>query len=131
MKKFITINGDKAWVSERETLELARQSAINISDHSKEIIVREVDSFTDYSMVYEEKTILSKIEMYEVMDLYKLSFSEANDHGYGFIGGLFNHKDENLVGIFDECFYVRSHTFPLNTKILLLIKSLQFWNRKQ
>ena len=44
MKKFIIINGLNATIVERETLEDARNTAINICDYSKEIIVREINS---------------------------------------------------------------------------------------
>jgi hypothetical protein len=44
MKKFIIINGLNATVVERETLEDARNTAINICDHSKEIVIREINS---------------------------------------------------------------------------------------
>lgn len=53
MRKFIVINGTKAWICERKTLADAVQSAQNICDHSKEVIVREVKQFTDYSRIYE------------------------------------------------------------------------------
>ena len=43
MKKFIIINGRDAVIVERENLEDARNSAINMCDHSKEIIVRELE----------------------------------------------------------------------------------------
>ena len=43
MKKFIIINGLDAVITERETLEDAKHHAINICDHSKEIIVKEVE----------------------------------------------------------------------------------------
>jgi len=51
MKRFITINGTHAWITEREDLASARHSAINICDHSKEIIVREISEITDYTKV--------------------------------------------------------------------------------
>ena len=44
MKKFIIINGLNATIVERESLDDARNTAINICDHSKEIIVREINS---------------------------------------------------------------------------------------
>jgi len=52
MKKFITINGDKAWITQRKDLESAITSAQNICDHSKEVIVREITHFTDHTRVY-------------------------------------------------------------------------------
>lgn len=55
MKKFITINGKKAWITEKKSMEDARQSAINICDHSEEVIVREITELTDYTKVIENK----------------------------------------------------------------------------
>jgi len=55
MRKFITINGKKSWISERKNLDAAIISAQNICDHSEEIIVREITDFTDYSKVYENQ----------------------------------------------------------------------------
>jgi hypothetical protein len=57
MKTYITINGKKATITERKNMEAARQSAINICDHSKEIIVREVDEITDYTKVFENNPV--------------------------------------------------------------------------
>ena len=50
--KFITINGSKVWITEKENLQAAINSAQNICDHSKVIIVREVTEFTDYTKEY-------------------------------------------------------------------------------
>lgn len=55
MKKFITINGKKAWITERESMEEARNSAINICDHSEEVIVREIKHITDHTKEFENK----------------------------------------------------------------------------
>jgi len=132
MEKFITINGDRAWVSEKKSLEDARQSAINISDHNKEIIVRPIEQLTDHTRVYQNKPvddILDDFEISEAMRIYGLGFTKSNNNG--FVGGLFNLKGDSIVAIFDACFYVRGHEFPLNTKTLLLIKSLQYWNKTQ
>lgn len=52
MKKFITINGNKAWITEKVSISKAIDSAQNICDHSKEIIVREVTEITDYTFVF-------------------------------------------------------------------------------
>jgi len=49
MKKFIIINGTNLRIIERKTLSKAIESAENISDHSKEIIVREVENITDHT----------------------------------------------------------------------------------
>lgn len=54
MKKFITINGDRCWISERKSFEAAKMSAENICDHSQEVIVREIKDFVDYTRVYTE-----------------------------------------------------------------------------
>lgn len=55
MKKFITINGTKAWITERKSMEDAVTSAVNVCDHSKEIIVREITDLTDYTAPIENK----------------------------------------------------------------------------
>lgn len=57
MKKFITINGKRATITERKTLDDARTSAINVCDHSKEIIVRELEEITDYTKAIEEQPV--------------------------------------------------------------------------
>lgn len=44
MKKFLIINGLNATIVERQSLEDAKNTAINICDHSKEIIVREINN---------------------------------------------------------------------------------------
>lgn len=54
MKIFLVINGAKAWITERKTMESAVQSAVNLCDHSYEIIVREIEEFTDYTKVFKE-----------------------------------------------------------------------------
>lgn len=60
MKKFIIINGTTTKIIERENLESAIMTAENLSDHSKEIIVREVKEFTDYSKVYVNEPLKEK-----------------------------------------------------------------------
>jgi len=45
MKQFLIINGKEARLIERATMEDAKKTAENICDHSKEIIVREIDLF--------------------------------------------------------------------------------------
>lgn len=55
MKKFITINGTNVYINERKNINEAIISAQNICDHSKEIIVREVKHFTDYTKIYENQ----------------------------------------------------------------------------
>ena len=49
MKKFIIINGKSARIIQRESLDMAKQTAENICDHSKEVIVREVTEVIDNS----------------------------------------------------------------------------------
>jgi len=51
-KKFIIINGKEVQIIERINLDAAKQTAINICDHSKEIIVRQIENITDYSIEY-------------------------------------------------------------------------------
>lgn len=55
MKKYITINGKRVTITERINMEAARQSAINICDHSKEILVREFDEITDHTRPFIEQ----------------------------------------------------------------------------
>jgi hypothetical protein len=61
MKKFITINGKKATIAQRPSLSKAIESAENICDHSKEIIVREIQSITDHTKEIEESPVLKMI----------------------------------------------------------------------
>ena len=42
MKKYIIINGKDMFLYRAETIAEARDQAINVCDHSKEVIVREV-----------------------------------------------------------------------------------------
>jgi len=51
-KKFIIINGKDVQIIERVNLDAAKQTAINLCNHSKEIIVREVENIIDYSIEY-------------------------------------------------------------------------------
>ena len=46
--KFIIINGTTALIIERASMEKAIETCQNICDHSKEIIVREVDEIMDH-----------------------------------------------------------------------------------
>lgn len=55
MAKFIIINGKNAKIVNCKSLKIAYHSAINISDHSKEIIVRELDELTDHTKMIESK----------------------------------------------------------------------------
>ena len=48
METYLFINGGKAWISNKEDMEHAKQSAINVCDHSNEVIVRKITNFTDY-----------------------------------------------------------------------------------
>ena len=73
MKTFITINGTTLIITKRATLEEAIKSAENISDHSKEIIVREVTKITDYTKVYENQPALwpqMQDIIYDALDKY-------------------------------------------------------------
>ena len=54
-KKYIVINGSDAWLMERRDKDSAIQSATSVCDHSKEIIVREVEEFTDYTRIFINK----------------------------------------------------------------------------
>ena len=53
-KTYIIINGMSAMIIERVNMDKAKQTAINLSDHSREIIVREIDinKFTNYTIEY-------------------------------------------------------------------------------
>lgn len=66
MKKFITINGPKSWISERKSLADAVTSAQNICDHSHEIIVREVVDFTDHTREYENQNAKDDLVVFVV-----------------------------------------------------------------
>jgi len=132
MRKYIIINGTKAWISEREDISAARQTAINICDHSEEVLVRELTEFTDHTKTYVNKTvdgILDDTEMEEVMSKYGLTFSPAVSRDYAFTGGLFC-SGINVISIHKECFYVRINTFPLNNETIALIKSIQYWDNQ-
>tara|TARA_R110000772_G_scaffold47429_1_gene108406 strand:+ start:423 stop:593 length:171 start_codon:yes stop_codon:yes gene_type:complete len=50
MKKFIIINGTDVILKRLPTLEDARHHAINVCDHSKEVIVREIKNL--YGLKY-------------------------------------------------------------------------------
>ena len=52
MKTFIIINGSIVQLIERPSIELACQTAQNVCDHSKEIIVREITKVTDYTYIF-------------------------------------------------------------------------------
>jgi len=47
MRSFIIINGKDSFIVHRESLDDAKQAAIVLSDNSKEIIVREIESLRD------------------------------------------------------------------------------------
>ena len=53
-KTYIIINGMSAMIIERANMDKAKETAINLSDHSKEVIVREIDinKFTNYTIEY-------------------------------------------------------------------------------
>lgn len=52
MKTFIVVNGKHLRIIERETMDQAKEFAVNFMDHSKEIIVREIETITDHTKVY-------------------------------------------------------------------------------
>jgi len=53
-KKFILLNGDTLRIIGKDSLDEARQYAINYLDNSKEIIVREIKGrVIDYTKTYE------------------------------------------------------------------------------
>ena len=49
MKKFLIINGKNSRLIKRESLKDAITTAQNTCDHSHEVIVREIETFTNYS----------------------------------------------------------------------------------
>ena len=57
MKKYITINGKTVTITERKDMEAAIQSAINICNHSEEVLVREFEEITDHTKVFEEQPV--------------------------------------------------------------------------
>jgi hypothetical protein len=54
MKMFIIINGFKSYLIEKETLQAAKDYAINFMDHSNETIVREVKEFYDIIELFKD-----------------------------------------------------------------------------
>lgn len=52
MKKFIWVNGTDCKIIERKNMNEALKTVQNLSNHSKEIILREIKTFTDYSKIY-------------------------------------------------------------------------------
>lgn len=97
MKTFITINGKKAWITERKSMEDARQSAINICDHSNEVIVREIKELTDHTKTFENKP-----SYYHLMkDLIDETVNKwdgdplVKKFGYMFLNDLKRIEDEN------------------------------------
>jgi hypothetical protein len=51
MKKFIIINGDDIILKILPSLDDARDHAINVCDHSNEVIVREVSNFYGFKQL--------------------------------------------------------------------------------
>jgi len=124
MENFITINGSKAWMHTKEDLVAAREAAINMCDHSEEVIVRPISEFTDYN---KKVDIISNDEVDRIMKSYGLTFTKHTETStYGFVGGLFDDKSNPMATIFNKCFYTMSSMFPLNSDTLALIKALQF-----
>ena len=52
MKTFVWINGTDCQIIERSTLEKAKETVYNLGDHSKENILREIETLTDYTKIY-------------------------------------------------------------------------------
>tara|TARA_S200002703_G_scaffold10590_1_gene9917 strand:- start:3088 stop:3384 length:297 start_codon:yes stop_codon:yes gene_type:complete len=97
MKQFITINGKKAWITERNSMEDARQSAINICDHSKEVVVREIEELTDHTKVFENKPSYYNL-MKNLIDETVERFDRdplVRKFGYMFLNDLKRFEDEN------------------------------------
>lgn len=97
MKKFITINGKKAWITERDSMEEARQSAINICDHSKEVVVREIEELTDHTKIFENKPSYYHL-MKDLIDETVERFDGdplVRKFGYMFLNDLKRFEDEN------------------------------------
>ena len=128
MKKFLTINGSKAWISYKDNLAEARQSAVNICDHSEEVLVREIDDMIDHTRVifHGEPTSLMYVDnrIDEVLELYGLTFQPSKGKSYHFLGGIFQ-GDKNVAAIYPKCFYIRDSSFPLNSVTLSLIRDIQ------
>ena len=129
MKKFLTINGSKAWISYKDNLAEARQSAVNICDHSEEVLVREIDDMTDHTRViiqneYHDSLMEVDNRIDEVLELYGLTFQPSKGTSYHFLGGIFR-GDKNVAAIYPKCFYIRDSSFALNSLTLGLIKDIQ------
>lgn len=127
MKKFITINGRKAWINNRKDLVAARESAINICDHSEEVIVRPIDELTDYTKEYVNNDGYLSVEDIKVkLFLRNIILRKAPSRiSSGFVAVLFDGEDD-VVYIYQECFYVKFKDFRLDDDILKIIKSIQF-----
>ena len=129
MKKFLTINGSKAWISYKDNLAEARHSAVNICDHSEEVLVREIDDMTDHTRViiqneYHDSLMEVDNRIDEVLELYGLTFQPSKGTSYHFLGGIFR-GDRNVAAIYPKCFYIRDSSFALNSVTLSLIKDIQ------
>lgn len=129
MKKYLTVNGSKAWISYKDNLADARQSANNICDRSEEILVREIDDMTDHTRVFVENEYHDDIigidnRIDEVLESYGLTFEPSGSKSYSFIGGLFQ-GDKNVAAVYPKCFYIRDSMFAMNAVTLGLIKDIQ------
>lgn len=129
MKKFLTLNGSKAWISYKEGLAEARQSAINICDHSEEVLVREIDDMTDHTRVFVENEYYDGVievdnRIDEVLGRFGLTFEPSGSKAYSFIGGIFQ-GNKNIVAVYPKCFYIRDSMFAMNAATLGLIKDIQ------
>lgn len=134
MPKFIILNGDKASVIERKGIKEARQTAINLCDHSEEVLVRPLADITDYTRVYQNipvdaGDIFDDPEIENELRAWDVQFQLSGETSYGFIGNLIR-NDKSVVDIYTSTFYVNNPTFPINPTTFKLIKSLQYWNRK-
>ena len=54
MKTFVIINGKEIFLINEDTMEQARERAIKVSDHSLEIIVREVEGIKGFIPIESE-----------------------------------------------------------------------------
>lgn len=55
LKTFLIINGTFAILVHATSTEKAKETAINICDNSKEILVREVDGFIDWTRTFSKE----------------------------------------------------------------------------
>lgn len=94
MKKFIIINGTSATVHDKECMSDAKTYATNYSDHSKEVIVREITSLKSYSTL--DKAI-SIFTAEEIAERWGVSDTIANAVIDQF------HTNDGAMGIVADC----------------------------